>query len=168
MFWYIAHVKNGNTKKLVTALNRQNDLEAFIPKKEKWFGRGKVKNTYIIQELYPDYVFIKSILNKDEFSNLFKEFFHTIDGLIELLDYEDVYPLNQDEQVILEKLFNNEHVIRCTEGESINSRFVAISGPLKGLEDKIVKVNRHNRFALLDCGIFAGKFTVPVNVVRKA
>lgn len=167
MFWYIAHVKNGNTKKLVTALNRQKDLEAFIPKKEKWFGRGKVKDSYIIQDLYPDYVFIKSKLNKDEFNKVFKEFFYTIDGLVELLDYEDVYPLNLDEQLLLEKLFDDGHIIRCTVGESIDSKFVALSGPLKGLEDKIVKVNRHNRFATLDCGLFIGKFTVPVNVVRK-
>lgn len=167
MFWYVAHVKNNHAKQLVTALNRQEDIEAFIPKKERWFGRGKIRNSYIIQELYPDYVFIKSKLNKEEFDKMFKEFFHTIDGLIELLHNEDVSPLSSDEQVLLEKLFDNGHVIRHTVGESINSRFVAISGPLKGLEDKIVKVNRHNRFAILDCGIFTGKFTVAVNVVRK-
>ncbi len=167
MFWYVAHVKSGSAKKLVKSLNRQKNIEAFIPKKEKWFGRGKIKDTYIIQELYPDYVFIKSKLNKDEFNKMFKEFFCTIDGLIELLDYEDVYPLSQNEQMLLEKLFDNEHVIRHSEGENINSRFVALSGPLKGLEDKIVKVNRHNRFAILDCHILSGQLMVAINVVKK-
>lgn len=166
MFWYVAHVKLGRASKLVASLNKQKYLEAFIPRKEQWYG-GKNKKTYLIKELYPDYVFIKSKLSKDEFDNQFKIFFETIEGFIELLDYKDVYPLALEEQLFLEKLFNGRHIIRHSVGNSINSRFVASSGPLKGLEDKIIKVNRHKRLVTLDCGLFNSHFTVAAEVVNK-
>lgn len=63
MYWYIAHVKAGQASKLVSSLNKQEDIEAFVPKKEQWY-RARDKRTYVIKELYPDYVFIKSNLIK--------------------------------------------------------------------------------------------------------
>lgn len=33
MYWYIAHVKTGQANKLVSSLNKQENIEAFIPKK---------------------------------------------------------------------------------------------------------------------------------------
>lgn len=33
MYWYIAHVKAGQASKLVSSLNKQEDIEAFVPKK---------------------------------------------------------------------------------------------------------------------------------------
>lgn len=164
MYWYIAHVKTGQANKLVSSLNKQENIEAFIPKKEQWY-RARDKRTYVIKELYPDYVFIKSKLNKDEFDKKFKVFFRTIKGLIELLDYQDIYPLTLDEQSFLEKLFDGGYVIKHTLGNIINSRFNAIKGPLIGLEDKIIKLNRHDRFVTLDCTIFNGKFNVAIEMV---
>ncbi|WP_455683542.1 transcription termination/antitermination NusG family protein [Thomasclavelia sp.] len=166
MFWYVAHVKSGKTSKLVASLNRQRYLEAFIPKKEQWYG-GKNKKTYLIKELYPDYVFIKSKFNKNEFEAQFKKLFETIEGLVEMLDYKGVYPLTFEEQLFLEKLFNGKHVIRHSVGDSINSRFVASSGPLKGLEDKIIKIDRHKRLVILNCSLFSNQFTVAAEVVNK-
>lgn len=166
MFWYVAHVKLGRASKLVASLNRQKYIEAFIPKREQWYS-SKDKKTYLIKELYPDYVFIKTKLDKDEFNNQFKKLFETIEGLIELIDYKDVYPLTFEEQLFLEKLFNGKHVIRHSVGDSINSRFVASSGPLKGLEDRIIKVDRHKRAVILDCNLFNRQFTVAAEVVSK-
>ena len=42
MFWYVAYVKTRRASKLVASLNRQKYMEAFIPKKEQWYG-GKDK-----------------------------------------------------------------------------------------------------------------------------
>lgn len=167
MFWYVARCKSGNAGKLVSALNRQGEMNAFIPKNERWRGRGGHELKFLIKELYPDYVFIKSKLDKDEFANQFKKLFETIEGLIELINYKDVYPLTFDEQLFLEKLFNGRHIIRHSVGDSINSRFVASSGPLKGLENKIVKVDRHKRVVILDCNLFNRQFTVAAEVVSK-
>ncbi len=164
MFWYVAYVKTRRASKLVASLNRQKYMEAFIPKKEQWYG-GKNKKIYLIKELYPDYVFIKSKLDKDEFENHFKKLFETIEDLVEMLDYKDVYPLTSEEQSFLEKLFDGGHVIKHTLGTNIDSRFKAIKGPLIGLEDKIIKLNKHHRIATLDSNIFNGKFNVAIEMV---
>ncbi len=164
MFWYVAYVKTRRASKLVASLNRQKYMEAFIPKKEQWYG-GKDKKVYLIKELYPDYVFIKSKLDKDEFENHFKELFEIIEGLVEMIDYKDVYPLTFEEQSFLEKLFDGGHVIKHTLGININSRFKAIKGPLIGLEDKIIKLNKHHRIATLDSSIFNGRFNVAIEMI---
>ncbi len=164
MFWYVAYVKTRRASKLVASLNRQKYMEAFIPKKEQWYG-GKDKKVYLIKELYPDYVFIKSKLDKDEFENHFKELFEIIEGLVEMIDYKDVYPLTFEEQSFLEKLFDGGHVIKHTLGININSRFKAIKEPLIGLEDKIIKLNKHHRIATLDSSIFNGRFNVAIEMV---
>lgn len=165
MFWYVAHVKNGFATKIVTVLNNQENIEAFIPKKEMWFHGRESKSSYTTVELYPDYVFIKSKLNKEEFNMLFKEFFRTIAGLVEVLDYDNVYPLSKDEQYLLERLFNDHYVIERTLGKRVNTRFLPVSGPLIGLGDKITKVNRHKRCALLDFEVISNKMILAIEEV---
>lgn len=164
MFWYIAYVKNGFANKIVSVLNKNKDIDAFIPKKEMWF-RGMNGKKYKTVELYPDYVFMRSQLNKDDFDKSFKEFFNTISGLVDLLDYDSVYPLSKDEQLLFEHLLNGGNIIKRTKGLKINSKFTPVSGPLKGLEDKIIKVNRHNRYAMLDMNILNNKMILPIEEV---
>jgi transcription antitermination factor NusG len=161
MFWYVAHVKNGFATKIVSVLNKQDNIDAFIPKKEMWF-RGVNGKKYRTVELYPDYVFIRSQLNRDDFHKAFKEFFKTISGLVELLDYDSVYPLSMDEQLLFEHLLDKGNVIKRTKGLKINSCFIPTSGPLKGLEDRIIKVNRHDRYAILDMNILNNKMKLPI------
>lgn len=165
MFWYVARCKSGSANKLVKALNRQENMKAFIPKSERWFGRGGHERKFLIKELYPDYVFIKSSLDKENFDKRFKEFFKSISGLIDILEYEDVYPLNKEEQVLLEKLLGGSDVIKHTTGIVEERRFVPTDGPLVGLEDKIKKVDKHNRIAILDTDILIGKLMVAIDIV---
>lgn len=163
MFWYVARCKTGRTKKLVNALNKQDYMSAFIPQNERCFGRRGKTIKFLIKELYPDYVFIKSDLDKDSFDKRFKEFFKSISGLVDLLEYADVYPLNNEEQLLLEKLLDGGHVIKHTDGVIVDRRFVPTNGPLVGLEDMIKKVDKHNRTATLDTEIFFGKLIVAID-----
>lgn len=164
MFWYVAHVKSGFATKIVSVLNKKDNIDAFIPKKEMWF-RGVTGKKYRTVELYPDYVFMRSQLNRDEFDKAFKEFFKTISGLVDLLDYDYVYPLSMDEQLLFEHLLNGGNIIRRTKGIKMNAKFTPVSGPLKGLEDKIIKVNRHDRYAMLDMNILNNKMKLPIEEV---
>lgn len=163
MFWYVARCKTGRTKKLVSTLNKQDYMSAFIPQNERWFGRGGKKIKFLIKELYPDYVFIKSDLDKESFDKRFKEFFKSINGLVDLLEYEEVYPLSSEEQLLLEKLLDGGHMIKHTDGVIVDKRFVPTSGPLVGLEDMIKKVDKHNRTATLDTEILFGKLMVAID-----
>ena len=74
MYWYVARCKTGRTKKLVSTLNKQVNMNAFIPKSERCFGRGETAE-FIVKEIYLDYVFIKSDLDQEAFDEQFKEYF---------------------------------------------------------------------------------------------
>lgn len=163
MFWYIAHVKSGFATKLVSVLNKQENMEAFIPKSERWFGRQGKTIEFIVKELYPDYVFIKSNLDIETFDKRFKEYFKTVSGLVDLLEYKDTYPLTNNEQVLLEKLLDNTDTIKHTKGIVIDRKFVPTDGPLVGLEDMIKKVDKYRRYATLDTEILTGKLLVAID-----
>lgn len=167
MYWYVIHAKVDHGTKIVKFLNNQDDVEAFIPKIEKWHNVKSVKD-YVIKELYPNYVFVKSNMDYEAFNKKFKEFFVSIESFAQLLEYEDVYALKPEEQSLMEKLFNGGHIIKRSIGNIIDRKLIVDTGPLKGLDDLIIKVNRHHRIATLKTDIFDQKIMVPVEVVNKS
>jgi len=166
VFWYIIHVRHNMGKSLVEFLNRDSKLQAFIPKIEKWCSASHVKE-YFIQDLYSDYIFIKTYLNRDEFYEIYNDFLLSIDGVASMLEYHDVYALNDEEQLLMEKLFNQECVIKHSIGNIVNSKLIVDRGPLVNLEDKVVKIDRHRRTATLKDSFFNGIFKVPLEVISK-
>ena len=53
-----------------------------------------------------------------------KDFFISIDGMLQLLDYKDVYALSLDKQILMEKLFNKKEIIQHSIGNIINSKHI--------------------------------------------
>ncbi|WP_305133201.1 antitermination protein NusG, partial [Thomasclavelia cocleata] len=152
--------------KLVKFFNQQNNTIAFVPKIERWYNI-KGKKNYIIKDLYPDYVFIKSEMDQLEFNERFKEFFKSIDGIAQLLEFEDVYVLKTEEQILMERLLDNKNIIRHSVGNIVNSKLIVEKGPLVNLENKVIKIDRHQRLAVLKSDFF-NKITVPLEVVSKS
>lgn len=163
MYWYAARCKTGRTEKLVSALNKQENMYAFMPKSERYFGRNGQLVKFVVKEIYPDYIFIKSNLDQEAFDEQFKEYFKTINGFVDLLEYKNTYPLTSEEQLLLEKLLDNTDTIKHTKGMIVDRRFVPTDGPLVGLEDMIKKVDKHRRFATLDTEILTGKLFVAID-----
>lgn len=166
MYWYVVHVKLERSSKLVSFFNQQNNTKAFIPKMERWYNI-KGKKDYIIKDLYPDYVFIKSEMDQLEFNKKFKVFFKSIDGFAQLLELEDVYVLKTEEQILMERLLDNKNIIRHSVGNIVNSKLIVEEGPLVNLENKVIKIDRHKRLAILKSDFF-NKITVPLEVVSKS
>lgn len=169
MYWYVVHIKLERGPKLVSFFNQQNNIKAFIPKMERWYNI-KGKKDYIIKDLYPDYVFIKSEMDQHEFNKRFKEFFKSIDGFAQLLELEDVYVLKTEEQILMERLqrlLDNKNIIRHSVGNIVNSKLIVEEGPLVNLENKVIKIDRHKRLAILKSDFF-NKITVPLEVVSKS
>ena len=166
MYWYIVHIKLEQSSKLVKFFNQQNNTIAFVPKMERWYNI-KGKKNYIIKDLYPDYVFIKSEMDQLEFNERFKEFFKSIDGIAQLLEFEDVYVLKTEEQILMERLLDNKNIIRHSVGNIVNSKLIVEKGLLVNLENKVIKIDRHQRLAVLKSDFF-NKITVPLEVVSKS
>jgi len=167
MYWYVVHVKLNHNPKIIQLFNNLDDVSAFIPKIEKWYNVKSIKD-YVIKEVYPNYIFLKSPLNKKEFKDKYGTLFKTISGLVDLLDYDDVYVLKQEEQILMEKLFNGEDTIRRSVGNIVNSQLVVESGPLLNLENLVIKIDRHHRIATLQTHLFNKKIQVPLEVVHKS
>lgn len=166
MHWYIVHIKLERSSKLVKFFNQQNNTIAFVPKMERWYNI-KGKKNYIIKDLYPDYVFIKSEMDQLEFNERFKEFFKSIDGIAQLLEFKDVYVLKTEEQILMERLLDNKNIIRHSVGNIVDSKLIVEKGPLVNLENKVIKIDRHQRLAVLKSDFF-NKITVPLEVVSKS
>lgn len=166
MYWYIVQVKFERGSKLVRFFNKQDNIEAFIPKMERWYNI-KGKKDYIIKDLYPDYVFIKSNINYFEFNKSFSEYFKTIDGFAQLLEVKDVYVLKPEEQILMERLFGNENIIRHSKGNIVDSKLIVAKGPLVSLENMVIRIDRHKRLATLKSDFF-NQITVPLEVVSKS
>ena len=76
MFWYVVDRKIHKDDNLVTFLNKQEGIRAFVPKIEKWYSVRGVKD-YIVKDLYPDHMFIVTDMGKDLLFEEYKELFHS-------------------------------------------------------------------------------------------
>lgn len=167
MNWYIVHFKHNQSSKLLSFFNSQLGVEAFIPQIERWYNI-KGKKDYVIKDLYPDYIFIKTDMNQDEFDEQYKEFFQTIQGYAELLEFDEIYALNSQEQQLMERMFGEGYIVKHSIGNIVNSVLRVDEGPLVGLEDKVIKIDRHKRLATLNFHALSKNMIVPLEVVSKS
>ena len=166
MHWYVVHVKSGRTSKLIGFFRRQEGVTAFIPKSERWQCVGEGKKDYILKELYPDYVFVRTHLSRDQFDVMYRKFFDSIEDYAVLLEYDDVYSLTKEEEVMMDRLFSKSHIIRHSVGTIIEKRLKCFEGPLVGLEDRVIKLDKRNRFATLRFEGLPKGLTMSVEVMR--
>ncbi|WP_296879750.1 transcription termination/antitermination NusG family protein [Thomasclavelia sp.] len=167
MYWYFINVQSKHTKAVIDFFNNQKNTLAFIPKMEKWFNAKRIKN-YIIQDLYPDYIFVKSSLNEKEFINEYKDFFKEIKDIAVLVKQGNSYSMERSIQGLYERLFNRDGIITHSSGNIIHSRLKVDQGPLCGLEQFIIKINRHQRTAILDFKQNNLSLVVPLEVISKS
>lgn len=166
MYWYVIHVKQNRDNQLIDFFCDQ-DIDAFIPKMEQWYSI-KGKKDYVLKDLYPHYVFIRTDLDSKQFHALYHEFFQSINGFALLLEFDDIYALTNKEQQILEQMLKEDHVIHRSVGNIIDSILKVDEGPLVGMEDNIIHINRHKRVATLKMDSFIPNMKVPLEVVSKS
>lgn len=167
MDWYIVHTKSENYQEIISYLNADKDIYAFVPRMEKWYSNAKVKE-FQASFMYPGYIFIRTSLSQNEFKCRYNEFFHSIHHMAELLEYDDVISLPEQEQVLLEKMFDEQDIIKHSIGHIVDSQLMINEGPLIGLEKRIKKIDRHKRIAILDCDLLGRIMKVPLEVVSKS
>ena len=151
--WYVIQVRTGTEEEIQRQCENiidKNILEkSFIPKYEqerKYQGEWHTE----LKVLFPGYVFLVS----GEKEKLFFELKRII-GLTKLLGTgETIVPLTDEEVNFLLRLGGEEQTVEMSEGIIENDRVVVISGPLKGNEGLIRKIDRHKRKAWLEIEMF--------------
>lgn len=167
MFWYVVHAKPKCCQELIQFFNSQDNIYAFSPKMEKWFS-SSVKKEYVLTEMYPDYIFIKTNMNHKEFKDTYEHVFHSISRIAKLLEHDGVMALTENEICLLEHVFEDKDSISHSIGNIINSILYINKGPLVGMENRIKKIDRHKRMAFLDLDIFGKMMKVPLEIVYKS
>ena len=161
--WYVIQVRTGTEEKIrkqcETIIDKSILEKSFIPKYEQerkyqgaWHTERKV--------LFPGYVFLVS----DEKEKLFFELKRIV-GLTKLLGSgETVVPLTDEEVGFLLRLGGEEQTVRTSEGIIENDRVIVTSGPLKGNEGLIRKIDRHKRKAWLEIQMFGRTLEMQVGL----
>ena len=148
---YVIFSPSDKTEKTAEIL-RQTILhdgeDVFVPKIERFkivHGNGRLET----RELFPGYLFIETS-DPESLSERLADSAKYRAGYVRLLKNDNlVVPLLPDEEKWYRQITNKEHVIPMSFGHIENRSVTIISGPLIGLEEKIVHVDRHKRIAVV-------------------
>lgn len=166
MNWYVIFVKGGKEASLTNSLKKRN-IDAFIPMMEKMH---KKNGDYIkvIVPMYPNYIFIRTDLDQTEFNQWLYLFKQQHSGILkQLADREGTSALHKAEIDLMEKMMNNQNIVKHSFGMIEGDHIRIVEGPLKGLESKIVRVDRHKRLAYLN-DVFIGKpIKISLEILKK-
>ena len=166
MKWYVLFVVGGKENQIKSFLNKKyKDWIAFFPMIQKIY-RIKGVNSLRLKPLFPNYIFVKSEIDGIEFKRRLFEVRNQMAGIIKELNYEndEIPALREDEIAYLQQLLDKNYKIVPSKGYMKEGRVVITEGPLKGLEDQILKVNFHNRSALLQFKFLDEMKTISVSL----
>ena len=160
----VACVRNDKAEELVVQLNRTFPAERgriFIPAKEVWMRGWREIAT---KTLFPGYIFVHTDMNRQELHEFIRDnrgvvrtYVRELGIARDLMAGDDPYrkngiefnDLNEDETEYLDHMLDDDDIIRMSVGHIENGWAVVEKGPLKGWEDRIFRVNRHDRVAFL-------------------
>lgn len=168
MNWYVIFVNEDKINDLIVYFNNQPGMSAFVPKIEKLMTR-EGKKVFLETVMFPNYLFIESELNEQEFYMTVKEIEKDLGSTMKVLqsDTQTILALTNDEKNLLESLLNEDHLIMHSTGIIVDSKLIVQEGPLVGKEGLIKKINRHKRLAFLD-NVFGNVMKVPLEVTSKS
>lgn len=105
-----------------------------------------------------------SKLSQVEVYAIFKKFPLQSVFIHELKYEEEVSALTDEEIRILNMLLDDEKVLRMSYGELVNNKIHVTQGPLKNMDDYIVKYDKHNRLATLNLSFLNQIWKVGVTI----
>lgn len=165
MNWYVAQVMTGKEEE-VKARIREYGITAVVPKKRmmeqkcgKWRG--------VVRVIFPGYVFI--VICAMEAEAYYK--IRSVTGVIKLLgDEQGPISILEAEVSAILRLTQNGDLLGLSEVFVEGGKINVVSGPLKGLEGKIVKLDARRYRAKVNISLMGESRIVdlPVNVIKKS
>lgn len=134
--------------------------EVFSPKFQRKMKLGG--EWHIVEEpLVPGYLFIST----DDVAGL-RDALYKVPALTKLLRMGTrIIPLGPEEIEWMDRLTKpNERTVEFSQGYIVGDKVTITSGPLQGYESKIVKIDRHKRYAYLKFNIMGRVKAVKVGL----
>jgi len=149
MSWYAIHVKTGREdivcgeiRKQVALVGYDAEYELLVPKRQLQ-ERRQGEFYEVTRTMFPGYVLVQS----DNIINL-AEVAKKGNGILRFLQSEGKFQkINPVEIMAVFELINDEGVIECSVAEVGNGVVRVVSGPLKGHEGWVRKIDMHKRRA---------------------
>lgn len=161
--WYVIQVRTGTEENIRIQCIRKIPAEVlercFIPYYEE---KKRIQGEWTVQKkvLFPGYVFVVTGKMEKLYQSL-----KSVDGLTKLIGTgREVVPLTEEEKQFMLDFGGEEQVVPMSEGIIENSVTKILSGPLKGKEGLIRKIDRHKRKARLEVEMFGRKQEIEVGV----
>ena len=145
MRWNFIEVEKRHEEEVIELL-RGSPFTAFLPKKQRYFKKQDYI-TVLDRLLFPGTVIITSDLPQDEFASQFNTWLEQHPTVLIHHEAKEYFYLSNDEQHFIASLMDEHNVIHQSIGILDAKRLIIQSGPLKGLENRIKKIDRHQRTA---------------------
>ena len=144
--WYVIQTLKGQENKVAEAVARDvaDDENVFVFEYEKEY---KIKGKWIKDRkpFFPGYIFVDMEESQavffDQRLRKNKHKLMEVDGAIRAI--------RPEEQEYLIKLGGEEHIIHHSEGFRVDDYVVITSGPFKGYNGEIRRLDRHHRSAVI-------------------
>ena len=165
VIWAASRKEKELYKRIIDKLPRNLYREAWIPmRKELRIYHGE--EVVVPVKLFPGYVFIDT----DNPEAVEDELHRDKDFIRFLGDGETYTPVSAHEEEIIRHFTGLDGVADISIGVITNGRLTVLDGPLKGMEDKIIKIDRHRRKARVRIEALLGEdreLVFALNVVEK-
>ncbi len=159
--WYVLLTIRSKEEEVCKYLNENDGIYAFSPKMEFYH---RVSKQIQQRALFGGYVFVVSKLSQVEVDAIFKKFPLESVFIHELKYEEEVSALTDEEIRILNMLLDDKKILRMSYGELVNKKIHVTQGPLKNMDDYIVKYDKHNRLATLNLSFLNQIWKVGVTI----
>ena len=150
--WYVVRCHDGAEEKIIHSCKQhlaRNVLDdAFVFTYERMKKKLGQWHTETLQ-MFPDYVFLETE-HEEELSEGLKPY----QSIVEILaDSDALLRVNPEEEAFLKYLCGKNHHLSMSRGYIRNGITHVVEGPLKGMENRIRKIDRHKRIARIEAPI---------------
>lgn len=166
--WYAIQTTTGQENQTIAmckALIDESLLQGVFYPKTEMMKRYEGPWHKEMKPMFPGYIFAVT----DQPDELHAEFLK-VPKLTKLLGTDNVpVALSQEEELLLRKVTNQEHVAEMSVGVIEGDRLIIKSGPLMGIEGLVKRINRHKRIAVVEVEMFSRmvEMTLGLEVVEK-
>ena len=171
--WYVFFVETGREKAACEFLNKLFDKKesvAFIPQVEIIFRNSKLIRKEL-RPMFPGYVFTDSDLEEKAFITQAYKFARFSKCIFKLLGTNsiDYMKITEEEKNFLLSFCNDGYVTEESKGFIVGDKIFIISGPVKGRESIIKRIDRHKRRAEIEIAFLGDirRVNVALEIISK-
>lgn len=160
MDYYVVQLLIGKEKlflKFAENSFEDRNMEFFWLRKELYIKKGGIKQK-VVSSIFPGYIFIEA----DEIAYINTKIICRFPGFCRFLkSNNNIKPLNLEEKSLISRLKSVGNVAGISRVFfNDNDKIQVVSGPMKGLEGKIIKVDKRKKRAKIELTLYENSFPI--------